>query len=270
MEKIDKAVFAITHLEDLSYLDTPIHRLDPRAKVITTFLFLIAVVSFDKYTVSALIPFLIYPVVLMSIGNIPLQSLVKKIVLVAPFAVFIGIFNPLLDRDIMITFGHVGISGGWVSFTSIMIRFFLTVGAALVLIAVTGFNAVCMALEKLGTPQIFVIQLMFIYRYLFVLVDEAIRLNRARALRTFNKRGTGIKVFGHMIGHLLLRTLDRAQRIHLAMNCRGFDGQIKTINRLKMSISEVLFIIAWSLLFIVMRLYNIPNLIGTFMMEYFV
>jgi cobalt/nickel transport system permease protein len=105
-----------------------------------------------------------------------------------------------------------------------MIRFTLTVSGALVLIASTGFNSVCMAVEKMGAPRSFAVQLLFLYRYIFVLADEASRMVRARALRTFGRGGTGMRVFTSMIGQLLLRTLDRAQRIHLAMRCRGFDG----------------------------------------------
>ena len=61
---------------------------------------------------------------------------------------------------------------------------------ALILIAVTGFNAVCLALDKLGTPRVFVVQLVFLYRYMFVLVDEAARMVRARSLRTFEGGGS--------------------------------------------------------------------------------
>ena len=70
-------------------------------------------------------------------------------------------------------------------------------GAALTLIAVTGFNAVCLALDKLGTPRVFVIQLVFLYRYVFVLVDEAARMVRARSLRTFEGGGSGQNEIQH-------------------------------------------------------------------------
>ena len=132
---------------------TPIHQLDPRAKLITSLVFITVVISFGKYEISALIPYFVYPVFLGAMGNVPPVYLLKKILLVSPFAVMIGIFNPLMDRDILVSLGGIGISGGWVSFASILIRFVLTVGAALILIAVTGFNAVCTALDKLGTPQ---------------------------------------------------------------------------------------------------------------------
>ena len=123
-------------MDTLSSQQTAIHQLDPRAKLLTTLVFVAIVVSFGKYEISALIPFFIYPVVLCAIGNVPPIYLIKKLVLVSPFAILLGIFNPLLDRDILINLSGIEISGGWVSFTSILIRFVLTVGAALTLIAV--------------------------------------------------------------------------------------------------------------------------------------
>ncbi len=269
MAKIDTHFFDIGYIDNLSYQQTPIHQLDPRAKLLTTLVFITTVVSFGKYEISALLPFFIYPAILCGMGNLPPAYLLKKILLVSPFALLIGIFNPLMDRDILISLGGIEISGGWVSFVSILLRFFLTVGAAFILIAVTGFNAVCMALEKLGTPKVFVIQLMFLYRYIFVLVGEAYRTVRARSLRSFGSGGAGVKTYGPLVGHLLLRTMDRAQRIHLAMCCRGFDGQVRIMKPLRIRPVEICFILGWSALFILMRFYNIPLIVGTFITEFF-
>jgi len=262
MGNIESSLLNIGYLETLSYQKTPLHRLDPRVKLLTTLVFIVAVVSFGKYEITGLIPFLLYPVVLIAVGNLPLGYLARKILLAAPFAFFIGIFNPLLDRAVLVHLGPYAISGGWVSFASIMLRFLLTVSAALILIAGTGLNRVCLALEKIGVPKIFVVQLMFLYRYIFVLTDEALRLGRARALRSFQGRGMGLKVFSYMIGQLLLRTLDRAGRIHLAMLSRGFDGKIRPTRPLKIHGRDVAFLLGWSALFGLMRWYNIPYLLG--------
>jgi len=265
MGSIDRHFFDIGYMDTLSSQQTSVHQLDPRAKLLTTLVFVVVVVSFGKYEISALLPFSIFPVAICALGNVPPTYLIKKLVLVSPFAILLGIFNPLLDRDILIRLAGVEISGGWVSFASILIRFVLTVGVALTLIAVTGFNAVCMALEKLGAPKIFVVQLLFLHRYMFVLVDEAARIFRARALRSFGGEGTGIKSYGSLVGQLLLRTLDRAQRIYLAMCCRGFDGQIHVMHPLKFGSREIGFIFGWSVFFILMRVYNLPVLIGRVM-----
>ncbi|MHB8808654.1 MAG: energy-coupling factor transporter transmembrane component T family protein [Desulfobulbaceae bacterium] len=182
--------------------------------------------------------------------------------MVAPFAVLLGIFNPLLDRGVMLHLGPLAISGGWLSFTSLLIRFSLTVGTALVLIGMTNFNGLCLALERLRVPRLFVTQLLFLYRYLFVLVDEAHRMTRARELRTFAHRHPDLKIFGSMIGHLLLKAADRAERIHLAMRCRGFDGHFRMLTAPAFGAKDALFVLGWSFFFLLCRLYNVPDLLG--------
>jgi cobalt/nickel transport system permease protein len=262
MATIESSFLDISYLDTLSRGNTFIHRLDPRIKLLTTMAFVVCVVSFGKYEITGLIPFVIFPVVLIALGDLPPVYLSKKILLAAPFAFFIGIFNPFMDRDILVQLGPIGISGGWVSFVSIMIRFVLTVSAALVLIAGTGFNSVCMAMEKLGCPRIFAVQLLFLYRYIFVLAEEASRMARARTLRSFEGRGMGFKVYASMMGQLLLRTLDRAERIHLAMRCRGFEGEIRVIRPLKISARDIAFLLGWTSLFVVMRIYDVPQWMG--------
>lgn len=262
MSRIESAALSLGTLDTLAYRDSWVHRIDPRIKLLTTLIFIVTVASFDKYSVSGLLPFFAFPLVLILGGRLPARFLLSKLLLVAPFAVMIGIFNPLLDQQTLLQIGSWNISGGWISFLSILLRFSLTISAALILIATCSFPGICMALEKLGAPRIFSVQLLLLYRYLFVLVEEAIRLVRARALRSFNGRGLGIKVYGQMLSHLLLRTLDRAQRIHLAMLCRGFDGQIRPSRTLSIRGSEILFLIGWSSLFLVFRLYNLPQILG--------
>jgi len=75
MAGIESSFFDLTRFDALSRLDTPIHRLEPRIKVLTTMVFIVAVVSFDKYRVSALLPFVLYPVVLITLGDLPLRYL---------------------------------------------------------------------------------------------------------------------------------------------------------------------------------------------------
>jgi len=259
----------IRYMDIMASSDTSLHGLDPRAKLITTLLFIVAVVSFDRYTILALIPFFIYPIVLISAGGLPVGYLLKKILWVSPFAVLVGIFNPIMDREIIYHIGSIGISGGWISFFSILLRFLLTLSAALILIALTGFNAVCQALTRLGMPRPFVVQLLFFYRYIFVLVDEAERMEMARSLRSFNSRSTNFRTFISIIGHLLLRSLDRAERIYLAMRSRGFDGNIRMIKTINLRWKDLAFMAGWAILFIGFRMNNIPMRLGDIIMEVF-
>jgi len=267
MAVIDSTVFDLSALDALAQRDSFVHRLDPRAKLITALIFVVTVASFGKYSVSALLPYLVFPAALIAGGRLPLGLLARKLLLVAPFAVFIGIFNPLLDHHILFHLGSLPVTGGWVSFCSILLRFVLTIGIALILIATTSFPGVCLALEKIGAPRVFAVQLLLLYRYLFVLVDEALRMARARALRSFHGRGLGPRILAGLIGQLLLRTLDRAQRIHLAMLCRGFTGELHTLRRLHFGATEVIFTLGWSALFLFFRLVNIAQVLGTLVLE---
>lgn len=263
MARIESSFLDIGYLDILSSGDTAVHRLDPRTKLLTTLVFIVCILSFGKYEISGLIPYVLYPAVLMAMGKLPPGFIFEKTLLAAPFALFIGIFNPIMDRTILLHLGPIGISGGWVSFFSIMMRFTLTASAALVLIGVTGFNSVCMAVEKMGAPRIFAVQLLFLYRYIFVLADEASRVSRARGLRTFGSRGMGIKVFASMIGQMLLRTLDRAKRIHLAMRCRGFDGEIRILRPMRLGGRDICFLMGWSAFFVGVRFWNFPQILGS-------
>ena len=262
MANIQSNLVELGLLDTLSRQETAVHRLDPRAKIAATLVFIVCVVSFDKYAISALVPYVLFPVALLACGNIPAGFVLRRILWVSPFAILLGMFNPWLDRQAMMTLGGLSISGGWVSFGSILLKFVLTVSAALLLIATTGFTGVCRGLQRLKVPEIFTLQLLFLYRYLFVLMEEAARLVRARSLRSAGRKGTGVAVFGSMTGHLLLRTLDRAERITLAMHCRGFEGQIHLSNELRFKISDWFFLLVSSGVFVLFRQVNVALWLG--------
>ncbi|GAB4247932.1 MULTISPECIES: energy-coupling factor transporter transmembrane component T family protein [Deferrisoma] len=263
MARIEDAVLDLGRLDRLAYADTPVHRLDPRAKILATVVYLVAVVSHGKYEVSALLPFAVFPVVLAARAGLPAGYLLRKLLLVAPFAVLVGAANPWLDRAPLLQLGPVTVTGGWVSYASILVRFALTIGAALVLVATTGFYGVCLGLQRLGTPRVMAVQLLLLYRYLFVLAGEALRLVRARNLRRFGRGGAGVGVYGSLVGSLLLRTLGRARRIHTAMLCRGFTGEFRTIRDLRFRPTDWAFLVGWSAVFALFRWVHLPRLLGS-------
>ena len=199
-------------------------------------------------------------------GDLPLGYILRKVVIVIPFALMIGLFNPFFDRQVLMQIGPLDIWGGWLSCFSILLRAILTAGAAIVLVAITGFAAICASLEKMKMPQAFAVQLMFLYRYIFVLTDEAVRTARARQMRATGKRALGIRQFSFLVGHLLLRTWERAERIHMAMLARGFKGKIFAgQKRFHFARSDFLFMGLWFSFFCLVRIYNLPLLLGDLM-----
>jgi len=262
VSNIQGSLLDLGTMDQLARLDSPVHRLDPRAKIVTALALIVAAVSFERHQISALLPLLFFPVALGALGRIPAGVILRKLVLALPFVLFVGIFNPLLDRETMLRLGSIGISGGWLSFLSILLRSALTLGTALVLLAVTGIPAIGAGLERLGAPRVFVVQLLFLYRYLFVLGEEALRMSRARAQRSFDGRGTGLKATASLLGNLMLRTLDRAERIYTAMKSRGFNGEVRLRRSLRFTATDLAFTAGWSGFFVAARLWNLPRLLG--------
>ncbi len=262
MALLEQAALDLDRMEELSRRDSPIHRLDPRVKLLTTLLFLVLALSLGKYAVSQLIPFFLYPVLLIRRAGLPAAYLFKRALIALPFAALIGLFNPWFDTAPLLRVGEVAISGGWVSFCSILLRGLLAVLTSLVLLSTTGFYALCRALGQLGLPDLLTAQLLFLYRYLHVLLEEADRMMRARALRSFGSRGMGLRAWGSLTGHLLLRAMERADRIHQSLLSRGFQGSLPAPGSRPFGGKDFCYVLGWLALFLLFRLYNFSALTG--------
>jgi cobalt/nickel transport system permease protein len=70
-----------------------------------------------------------------------------------------------------------------------------------------------------------------------------------------------------MLGSLLLRTIDRAQRVHLAMLSRAFTGEIHIVKQYRFGAAEKIYTFGLILVFTFMRLVDIATLLGNFMLE---
>jgi cobalt/nickel transport system permease protein len=205
--------------------DSPIHRLGAGVKTITALVFIVAVVSFSKYEVWSLLPLFCFPLMLIVLGDVPLKPLLLRMLLVSPFAIFAGMFNPFIDI-IELPFAGYLVAGGWLSFLSILLRFSLTVSVALATVATTPFEKICKFLDSVKVPRVLVVQLLMLYRYLNVLIEEGGRIMLARRLRAPVSPKITIKTATSMLGVLFVRTLDRAERVYQAMLLRGFDGRL--------------------------------------------
>ena len=218
--------------------------------------------SFPRYEVSALTPYLLCPVAFMALGDIPARPILRRMLVTLPFALMVGMFNPILDRQPAAELGPFVVTAGWISLASMLLRFSLTVGAALALVACTGMPRLGLGLGQLGVPRVFVVQLLFCYRYLFVVADESARMMRAVALRTEAKRSLRLRTYGSLLGNLLLRSLDRADRVHRAMVARGFAGEFHALRRTSLRASDWAFMAGWLAYFGVARIWNLADGLG--------
>jgi cobalt/nickel transport system permease protein len=263
MANIMNSLYDMRLLDDLARQESFIHRLHPMVKLVVTFAYLVVVVSFDRYKIGALLPFVFYPVLVFAIAELPIASILKRILLILPFIIGIGILNPVFDHQ-LIVIGGITISRGWLTFGSLLIKCGLTVTAALLLIATTGMDRLAGALRMLKIPRLFVLQLLLTYRYISVLMEEVARTLRAYSLRAPAQKGIHHSAWGSLAGQLILRTFERAQRVYQAMCLRGFTGEYHTGFSPKIKTLDLAYVAIWIMFFAVARLYNIPMLIGLF------
>jgi len=242
-------------LDRLARRDTLVHRLDPRVKMLAVFLYTFALIATGKYEIVALVPYALFPAFLILFGEVPVRFLLKALVLGIPFVFMVAIFNPFFDtspQTLVVGSVHWTVSGGVLSCANIILRFLLTASALTAFMATTPFHRIINAFKRLHFPSMLLMVLSFLHRYLFVLVDVARRMRRARDARAVGGRaGAGgrtlalrIKSYTGVLGVLFLRTLDQSERVYAAMLSRGFSGDLPTMGTFRTSATDWLFLVA--------------------------
>ncbi|MCX7991269.1 MAG: cobalt ECF transporter T component CbiQ [Proteobacteria bacterium] len=262
--RFDEEFFNLGYIDKLAYQNTFIHRLDARIKVLISVLFVISVVSFPKYEILRLMPYFLFPVIFIALGDIPVGFLAKRVLIVSGFIFFIALFNPIIDRKVAFYFFNIPVSYGLISFFSIFIKFFLTISILILLVATTSFSGICYALRYFRVPEIFVNQLLFLYRYIFVLFEETMRMVRAKELRSFGNKGGDIKSFIKLTGNLLIKSIERAERIYYAMLSRGFVGSMPYLRKKRIDIYDISFFAISFVFLVFFRFTNISTAIENF------
>jgi cobalt/nickel transport system permease protein len=132
---------------------------------------------------------------------------------------------------------------GWMRCFAILGKFIVTMLALIALVSTTRFNDLLAGLQKLGLPKLLTIQLGFLYRYIFILIDRAQHILQARAGRKLRNLGakTELKTASAMLGSLFIRSIDTAENINIAMQARGFDRKWRTISKLQIRSPDLLF-----------------------------
>lgn len=261
MNRVSNALLNLRQMDDLAGKDTPVHRIHPLAKIIVTLAFLVTVVSFGKYDISGLLGLVFFPVVLMALAELPGKVMLRRLLVLEPIVIGIGLLSPFFDSREILFFG-LTISAGWVTFLSIFIKGTLTISGGLLLIATTGIDRVAEGMRMLKIPKILVLQILLTYRYILVLIEELSRMTRAYFLRAPSDRGIRRDAWGSFAGQLLLRTYDRAQRIYISMSLRGFTGEYHCGKNRPMNGKDWAYLLGWCCFFIIARLIPLAELIS--------
>jgi len=232
-------------IDRYSRLDSPVHALDARAKAIALFALIVVCVSTPN---KDWWPFAVYAGLVLIIAvasRIPPKYILSRLLIVIPFVIFIGIFLPFMHKGgTRINLGHIHIySEGLIFFWGIAVKALISISCLILLSSTTPFADLMHGLELLHIPSFLTTVSSFMYRYIFIIVDEAERMARARDSRNF--RGRWIwqaKTIGYMIASLFIRSHGRAERVMQAMSSRGFVGKFPRWSEPKMSSSDYIFI----------------------------
>jgi len=221
-----------------------IHCLDPRIKLVLAVVFILtnSLMPAGAWPIFILLFTLILSVTLVS--ELGVGFVLKRSSLALPFVLAaLPLILTIPGKNLFsLPVGPWVIQAsypGLVRFASIAIKSWLSVQVAIVLAASTSFPDLLVAMRTVHVPQLLVSIFGLMWRYMFVLVDEATRLLRARASRSGQSDLPGARpggniswrarVTGGMAGSLLLRAFERSDRIYMAMLSRGYDGEVRAL-----------------------------------------
>ena len=262
MASIERAALEIREMDDLAALDSPIHALHPLAKLLTTMVYLLTVVSFGKYDLSGLFPMVLYPALLFSLSGISVKTCFYKLRMVLPLLLAVGVFNPLLDRAPLVRLGGVALSGGVISFLTFTLKGLFCLSASFLLAATTSLDALAAALRKLRLPKMPVTLLLLSFRYVSVLMEELAAMTTAYRLRAPGQKGIRWNAWGSFLGQLLLRSMDRAEELYASMRLRGFQGDFPYAEGRPLSRGDLAYFLLVTLCLLAFRIWNVSRLLG--------
>jgi cobalt/nickel transport system permease protein len=227
-------------------------RLDVRARLLA---FLPALVLLNLVGRGELLPVALvgglFLALAVSCGHGALTVLLRGFFLL-PFVLFVVVTLPFAaDGEVLasVDLGVLQLSAtreGMILAADAAVRGGASILAVLILSGTTEPPRLFEGLSSLGLPRAFVLVLSMVYRYLFEIAGELARVRRAAAARAF--RMTSVRAvprLGTMAGAVLVRSIERSERVNRAMRARGFDGEVRTIGRERFGLPELAFLAAF-------------------------
>ena len=262
MNKIGQAISEIQTLESVSREDRWLNRIHPLSKLCLTLFYIVVTVSFHKYDLMGLFAMILYPAAVFMIGDLSLKAALRRLLPILPLILILGILNPFFDREVLYQIGNVPVTGGAVSMLTLMLKALFTVLSGYLLIASTPIEKICHAFRIVHVPKIFVTVLLLIYRYITGLLSEAKRVTQAYELRAPGQKGVHYKVWGSLLGQLLLRSSDRAETIYESMQLRGFTGEFPAEKQDRLHAVDILWPLVWAVILVLLRIFPVIPLLG--------
>ena len=221
-----------------------IHRLDPRAKIVGLAGITVIAVSTAAWAVFAVCAVALAATA--AIARIAPLTVWSRVRVVLPVVVFVAAFVPFVRGGPSVDVGPLALSeAGLTTFALVTVKASIGAVGAVLLAATTSFPDILHGLERLRAPRLLVVIAAFMYRYAFVIADEARRMRAALAARAYRPRHLGdVAALGRLVTGLFLRSYERGERVYLAMLARGYAGAMPRFGVLRFGRADALFLIA--------------------------
>ncbi len=233
------------HIDNFATGDSLLHRLDPRIKIVVAVLFSVIVAVADRSLCLAAA--ICFSLALLLIARLSLREVFLRLLVVNAFIFFLWLFLPFTyGGEKLFSIGPLNATReGIIYALQITVKSNTIVVALIALLATTPIVTLGHALGHLYVPQKLIHLLFFTVRYLQVLHLEYDRLRAAMRIRAF-KPGTNLhtyRSFAYLIGMLLIKSFDRADRIRKAMLCRGFHGEFYLLSHFDLQKIDVVMLL---------------------------
>jgi cobalt/nickel transport system permease protein len=211
--------------------ESPVHALRPQCKLAATVLFVFAVVATPREAWWAFASYAGVLVVVAIVAHVPVRTIARRLRLEAPFVAF-ALFLPIIGRgprtDVLgASLSVAGLWGAW----NVVAKATLGVAATGLLGATTSVPELLVGLERLRVPRVFVAISASMIRYAEVITAEMDRMRIARQSRADDPRWLWqARAVAVSAGALFVRSYERGERVHLAMQARGFDGSLPLLD----------------------------------------
>jgi cobalt/nickel transport system permease protein len=234
---------------------SPIHRLDPRAKIVGLAGITVIGVSTPLHAWPAFVACALALAAIAAIARIGPAVVWPRVRVILPLVVFVAAFVPFVRGGPALEVGPLSLSeAGLATFALVTAK--ATIGAigAVLLGATTSFPDILHGLERLRMPRLLTVIAGFMYRYVFVIADEARRMRSALAARAYRPRHLGqVAALGRMVTGLFLRSYERGERVYLAMVARGYAGTMPRFAVLAFRRADAAFLVALALTLLPLR-----------------
>jgi len=222
---------------------SPLHRRDPRAKILTLLVFLVVLATTPANAFGVLATYTALLASAILFARLPLGAVLLRAAVVFPFSLTFAFISWLAGEP-------------WRAL-ALVEKSYLSTVAVLLLAGTTPLPLLLGGLERLGTPRLLVLVAQFLYRYLFLLSEQAQHMRLAAACRQGSagvRRRSGFRAATGALAVLFARSYERAEGIHRAMQARGFSGRFSMLHSPRFGARDGVFLLAVSAFLVLVRL----------------